>query len=165
MYQYPVSLVVCTEKSLAYHLMIAMDMYISCMSLGWSNAPSLGLLQWRHNEHDGVSNHQPQDCLVNRLFKRRSKKTPKLRVTGLCTGNSPVTGEFPAQRASNVENVFIWWRDHAESFWFPANSHFCELATRGTSTNQIAASWMLQATWLATVASRHIVWQALLISL
>ena len=42
-------------------------------------------------------------CLLNRLFRPRSKKTPKLRVTGLCVGNSPVTGEFPAQRASNVE--------------------------------------------------------------
>ena len=42
----------------------------------------------------------------------RSKKTPKLRVTGLCEGNSPVTGEFPAQKASNVENVSIWWRHH-----------------------------------------------------
>ena len=40
-------------------------------------------LQWRHNEHDGVSNHQPCDCLLNRLFGRRSKKTSKLRVTGL----------------------------------------------------------------------------------
>ena len=39
----------------------------------------------------------------------RSKKTSKLRVTGLCEGTSPVTGEFPAQRASNVENVSIWW--------------------------------------------------------
>ena len=39
---------------------------------------------------------------------RRSKKTSKFRVTGLCAGNSPVTGEFPAQMASNVENVFIW---------------------------------------------------------
>ena len=26
--------------------------------------------------------------------------------------NSPVTGEFPAQRASNAENVSIWWRHH-----------------------------------------------------
>ena len=26
-------------------------------------------LQWRHNEHDGVSYHQPQDRLLNRLFK------------------------------------------------------------------------------------------------
>ena len=30
-----------------------------------------------------------------------------------CAGNSPVSGEFPAQRASNPENVSIWWRHHA----------------------------------------------------
>ena len=59
-------------------------------------------IKWRHNERDGVSNHQPHDCLLNRLFRRRSKKTSKLRVTGLCAGNSPVTCEFPAQRASNA---------------------------------------------------------------
>ena len=51
-------------------------------------------LRWRHNERDGVSNHQPRDCLLNRLFRRRSKKTSKLRVAVLCVGNSPVTGEF-----------------------------------------------------------------------
>ena len=45
-------------------------------------------LHWRHNDHGGVSNHQPHDCLFNRLFRRRSKKTSKLRVTGLCAGNS-----------------------------------------------------------------------------
>ena len=55
-------------------------------------------LLWRHNGHDGVSNYQPHDCLLNRLFRRRSKKTSKLRVTCLCVGNSQVTGEFPAQR-------------------------------------------------------------------
>ena len=64
-------------------------------------------LQWRHNERDSLSNHQPHDCLLNRLFGRRSKKTSKLNVTGLCVGNSPVTGEFPAQMASNAENVSI----------------------------------------------------------
>ena len=32
-----------------------------------------------------------------------------------CAGNSPVTGEFPAQRASNAENVSIWWRHHVET--------------------------------------------------
>ena len=69
-------------------------------------------LQWRHNERDGVPNHQPHDCLLNRLFRRKSKKTSKLRVTGLCAGNSPLTGEFPAQMASNGENVSIWWRHH-----------------------------------------------------
>ena len=69
-------------------------------------------LQWRRNERDGLSNHQPHDCLLNRLFRRRSKKTTKLRVTGLCEGNSPVTGEFSSQRASNVENISILWRHH-----------------------------------------------------
>ena len=69
-------------------------------------------LQWRHNELDGVSNHQPHDCLLNRLFTHRSKKSSKLRVTGLCVGNSPMTGEFPAQMASNAENVSIGWRHH-----------------------------------------------------
>ena len=44
-------------------------------------------LQWRHNERDGVSNHQPHDCFLNCLFRRRSTKTSKLRVTGLCEGN------------------------------------------------------------------------------
>ena len=62
-----------------------------------------------------VSNHRRLDCLLSRLFWRRSKKTSKLRVTGLCEGNSPVTGEFPAQMASNAENVSIWWRHRALS--------------------------------------------------
>ena len=67
-------------------------------------------LQWRHNGCDGVTNHQPHDCLLNRLFRHRSKKTSKLRVTDLCVGYSPGTGEFLAQMASNAENVSIWWR-------------------------------------------------------
>ena len=71
-------------------------------------------LQWRHNGRGSVSNHQPHDCLLNRLFRRRSKKTPKLRVTGLCAGNSPGTGEFPAQMASYAENASIWWRHHVQ---------------------------------------------------
>ena len=62
-------------------------------------------LQWRHIERDGVSNHQPHDCLLNRLFRRRSKKTAKLRVTGLlCEGNSSVTDGFPSQNGQ--------WRRH-----------------------------------------------------
>ena len=71
-------------------------------------------LQWSHNEHDGVSNHQRLCRFLKRLFRRRSKKTSKLRVAGLCEGNSPVTGEFPSQRASNAENVSIWWRHHVQ---------------------------------------------------
>ena len=45
--------------------------------------------------------------------RHRSKKTSKLRVTGLYEGNSPVTGEFPAQMASSAESVSIGWRHHA----------------------------------------------------
>ena len=61
-----------------------------------------------HNGRDSVSNHQPYDCLLNHLFRRWSKKTSKLRIPGLCVG----TGEFPAQMASNAENVSIWWCYH-----------------------------------------------------
>ena len=63
-------------------------------------------LRCRHNGCDSVSNHQPHDCLLNRLFRRRSKKTSKLSVTGLCVGNSLGTGEFSTQMASNAENYF-----------------------------------------------------------
>ena len=78
-------------------------------------------LRWRHNELVGISNHQPHHCLFNRLFKRGSKKTSKFRVTGLCAGNSPVTGEFPAERASNAENVSIQWRHHGFTNWYSEN--------------------------------------------
>ena len=60
-------------------------------------------LQWRYNELDGVSNHRHLHCLLNCWFRRRPKKTLKLRLAGLCAGNSPVTGEFFAQKASNAE--------------------------------------------------------------
>ena len=46
-------------------------------------------LQWRHNERDGVSNHQPHDCLHNRLFSRRSKKTSRSNVTVVKRKMSP----------------------------------------------------------------------------
>ena len=76
-------------------------------------------LLWRHNGRNGVSNHQPHDCLLKRsfsMFRCRSKKTSKLRVAGLCATNSPMTGEFPAQMASNAENVSIWWRHRVVYF-------------------------------------------------
>ena len=63
----------------------------------WSVGPGY-TLPWRHNDHDGVSNHQPHGCLLNRLFRCRSKKTSKLRVTGLCVGNSPGPVNSPHKR-------------------------------------------------------------------
>ena len=41
----------------------------------------------------------------SRLWRRRWRKTSKLRVAGFVTG-------FPSQRASDAENVSIWWRHH-----------------------------------------------------
>ena len=72
-------------------------------------------LQWRHNGHDSVSNHQRLYCLLNCFYGHRSSKTSKLCVTGLCEGNSPGTGEFPAQMATNAENVPIWWHRHKKN--------------------------------------------------
>ena len=68
----------------------------------------ISTLHWHHNGNgrDGVSNHQLLDCALNHLFRRISNRTPKLRATGLCEGNSPVTGEFPAPKASNAEKIF-----------------------------------------------------------
>ena len=74
--------------------------------------PIIQTLLWRRNGRDGVLIHQPLDCLLNHLFRRRSNKTSKFRVTGLCAENSPVTGEYPAQMASNAENISIWWHRH-----------------------------------------------------
>ena len=96
--------------------------------------------QWRHNERDGVSNHWRLDCLLNHFFRRRLKKTPKLRVTGLCEGNSQVTGEFPAQRASNAENVSLWWRHHGlEALLHVANP--CPQGRGFPLTAVVRAAW------------------------
>ena len=62
-------------------------------------------LRWRHNELDGVSDHQPNGCLLNRLFRCRSKKTSKLRVTGLCVGNSPGPVNSP-HKGPVMRNMF-----------------------------------------------------------
>ena len=62
--------------------------------------PPIQALRWRHKERDSVSNHQPHHCLLKkkRLFRRRSKKISKLRVTGLCVGNSPGPVNSPHNR-------------------------------------------------------------------
>ena len=104
----PVCKGLCHGISLCIHLRLII----------WSLELRMGVtvpLRWRHNGCDGVSYHQPHDCLLIRLFRRRSKKTSKLLVTGLCEGNSPVAGEFPAQMPSNTENVSIWWRHHGSA--------------------------------------------------
>ena len=91
-------------------------------------------LEWRCNGCDGVSNHQPHDCLLNGLFRHRSKKTSKLHFTGFCEGNSPGTGEFPAQMASNGEMFHLM-----TSSWSTRNDKMQEVYTmkymQGWSSN------------------------------
>ena len=86
-------------------------------------------LRWRHNDHAGVSNHQPRDCLLNRLFRRRSKKTSKLRVTGLCVGNSPGPVNSPHKGPVTrkmfpfddviMKNCVTLYNCTATHYWFP----------------------------------------------
>ena len=111
-----------------------------------------GTLQWRHNGLDGVSKHQPYHCLLSRLFGRSSKKTSKLCVTGLCAGNSPGTGEFPTQMASNAGNVSIWWRHHATMgclLWFVLENGKCYNGSalyivQGTKYTRILVQQLMQ---------------------
>ena len=74
-------------------------------------------LRWRHNDHNGGSNHQPLGCLLNRLVGRKSKKTSKLRVTGLCVGN-------PRTRASYAENVSIMYGNKYDLYQSSASLAF-----------------------------------------
>ena len=116
----PVVITWCPFYQITVEVSASMAIYIPHDAMDMITSPWYNpiLLQWRHNGRDGVSNHQPHGCLLNCLFRRRSKKTSKLRVTGLLAWNSPVTGEFPAQMASNAENISIWWRHHVISVSF-----------------------------------------------
>ena len=70
--------------------------FLRCHVLLWFCRGRLSTLQWRHNCRDGVSNHQPRDYLLNRLFRSRSKKTPKLRWPVNSPHKGPVTRKmFP----------------------------------------------------------------------
>ena len=129
-----------------------MHMVCALLFLLWVVANQFYHLLWRHNGCDSVSNHQTHDCFLNQLFRRR-KKTSMLRVTGLCAGNSPVTGEFPAQMASNAENVAIWWRHHAISVrkqpWKHGetectnNSHTTDITLKKTPKNNRRILWKI----------------------
>ena len=89
-----------------------MKTMVLSVSYYWNFRSFRKLLQWRHDgERDRVSIHRPLDCLFNRLFGGRSKKTPKLRVTGLCEENPTVTAEFPLQMTSDAK-MFSFWCHH-----------------------------------------------------
>ena len=94
-------------------------------------------LQCHYNERDGVSIHRRLDCLINRLFKQRSKKTSKFRVTGLCEGihrwpvNSPRKGQQRGKRC------------HLMTSWCGTASY--NLENKAGGLQQISRYWFL---WL-----------------
>ena len=92
----------------------------------WHNDPYKLALHWRHNGRDSISNHQPRDCLLNRLFRCRSKKTSKLRVTGLCVGNSP--GPVNSPHKWPVTRKFFPFDDVIMGLlhWHRGNHSLCE---------------------------------------
>ena len=102
-------------------------------------------IQWRHNERYDVSDYQPHDCLLNRSIRRRSQNTSKLRVTGLIVGNSPVTDEFPAQRASRAEVVSIWLRHHVTCHQLPPVSIISKAHSGITDAIRYALEFKLNA--------------------
>ena len=93
-------------------------------------------LLWRHNGRDNVSNHQHHDCWLNRSFRRESKKTSKLRVTGLCAVIHmwPVISphKWPVTRKMfSFDDVRVWreialYRNGCNRLLYPQIYIFCE---------------------------------------
>ena len=95
---------------------------------------------WHHNDvimSALASQITSLTIIYSTVYSRRgSKKTSKFRVTGLRARNSPVTGEFPAQRASNAEIASIWWRHHGEVWRLLSPSSRLFLRQRVPTTNK-----------------------------
>ena len=106
-------------------------------------------LQGRNDGGDGVSNHQPHDCLLNRLLRYRSKKSPKLRVTGRCAGNSPVPVNSLHKRPVKRK-------------WFPFNDVIMYLKTSWTCNSIYFRCVLLLSMSSVHVTSYHVwVWSEL----
>ena len=91
-------------------------------------------LQWRHNEHDGVSNHQPRDCLLNHLFRRNQRKNQTPRHWPLC---GEFTGDrwIPRLKGGNAEKGSTWWRHHV------ATDHSMIILILLKHLNMLSATW------------------------
>ena len=84
--------------------------------------------------------------------RRRSKKTSKLCVIGLCV----VTGGFPAQRVSYAENVSIWWRHHVSLMFLSQWDTVCDDAYMvSTSQTILTGGFLLGAFLLSPVVDRY----------
>ena len=48
------------------------------------------------------------------VFQVQIEENIKVPRLGICVWNPRVTGGFPSQRASSIENVSIWWSHHGD---------------------------------------------------
>ena len=113
-------------------LLISSDLWFSQES-NFRASQSVSL-QWRHDGRDGIWNHQPHHCLLNRLFRRISKKTSKLQVTGFVWGihrwpvNSP--HKWPVMRKMFPFDDVILCKRGLMSLSSPSQScHVCRQLT------------------------------------
>ena len=134
----------------------------SCFVVVWLTLLSLGQsydcphsLRWRHNGHDCVWNHQPHHCLLNHIFGCRSKKTSKLRVTGLCAGNSPgpvnSPHKWPVTRKMFPFDDVIMWQKKKKKIkpWVVWINELWESAKKKsiTKTKQHTAKFYVDILW------------------
>ena len=104
-------------------------------------------IPWRHNWVRWRLKSPASRLFAQLFIQARIKKTSKLHVTGIGAGNSPVTGEFPAQMASNAVNVSIWWRHHAIASinyfakFLSCPKYFIQLFVTKKRNNNIEQKW------------------------
>ena len=148
----------CTRPSTAYDAAHDSPFFVRTLlwNTGWRNARlplrngvkrendgiPVSSWYWRHKELDDVSNHRLLDCLLNYLFRR--KANIKVPCHWPLWEDSPVTGEFPAQRARNAENSSIWWRYRGLSFqyktitnWTPSYTLLSDVSEHAESSAHI----------------------------
>ena len=70
-------------------------------------------LHWRHDERDGVSNHQRLVLFAQRFVQAQIKESIKAPLHWPLWGESTGDRWIPLTKGSNAENVSIWWCQHA----------------------------------------------------
>ena len=83
------------------------------------------------------------------VYSGADQRKHKVSATGLWAVNSLVTGEFPAQIASNAENISNWWRHHV---LFRNGDWKCLHILLDGNDDPLRESWILTGGWLSLIA-------------
>ena len=111
----PDSRYICTKVEIQIYMLSFIWTKSSVIHINRLEKTGFWSLLWRPFERGGVSNHQCLNCFLKRLFRRRSKKTSKLRVTGLCEGinrwpvDSPHKGPVTGKYLHLMTLSRVWW--------------------------------------------------------